>query len=73
MNYWSTEDAAQREKLPLYVTIPASKVEELTPANGWPAEGEYQDWYRSHGNLANTRWSPLKAIDRTNVKELKQA
>ena len=62
VNYWSVEDAAERERLPLYQTIPAARVEELTGANGWPGEGEYRDWYRSHGNDGCTRYSPLAEI-----------
>jgi quinoprotein glucose dehydrogenase len=73
MNYWSVEDAKAREALPLYQTIPAAPVEELTPANGWPGKAEYADWARSHGGDACQRYSPLEQINKTNVKSLKLA
>ena len=34
--YWMVEDGEARERLPLYLTIPAAKPDELTPANGYP-------------------------------------
>ncbi len=49
-NYWAIEDAAAREKLPLYFTIPAAKPEELTPANGYPKRDTFLTWHRSHGD-----------------------
>src|SRR5438105_2864543 len=32
-DYWAIEDAMERKKLPLYMTIPAARPDELTPAN----------------------------------------
>jgi quinoprotein glucose dehydrogenase len=72
-DYWAVEDPAARERLPKYQTIPAARPDELTAPNGWPPSTEYADWYRSHGNDACTRYSPLTQIDRTNVKSLKVA
>jgi quinoprotein glucose dehydrogenase len=73
VDYWAIEDAAARAALPKYQTIPAARSDELTPANHWPDAGEYDNWYRSHGNDANTRFSPLTQINRDNVKSLKPA
>jgi quinoprotein glucose dehydrogenase len=73
VDYWAVEDAAAREKLPLYQTIAAAAPEELTAANGWPPAADHADWYRSHGNAASTRYSPLDQINRSNVKGLKVA
>jgi len=72
-DYWTVESAADREALPLYQTTPAATVAQLTPANGWPGEDVYKSWPRSHGNNANTRYSPLTQINRENVKSLKVA
>lgn len=72
-DYWSIEDPSARANLPEYKTIPASPAEELTQSNGWPNQDEYNDWYRSHGNNASTRFSPLAQINRENVKSLKVA
>lgn len=73
VDYWSLEDPAARAALSEFQTIPAAAVTELTPTNNWPAADEYKDWYRSHGNAANTRFSPLAQINRENVKGLKLA
>jgi hypothetical protein len=54
--YWSVEDAAARAKLPMYQTIPAANVDDLTPANGWPTTSPA--WHRSHGGDACMRYSP---------------
>src|SRR6185436_1772061 len=48
--YWAIEDAAEREKLPLYQVIPAAKPIELTPANGCPKRETLRTWHRSHGD-----------------------
>lgn len=71
--YWTVESAAAREALPLYETTPAATAEELTPPNGWPGEDAYANWSRSHGNDANTRYSPLAQINRDNVASLEPA
>jgi quinoprotein glucose dehydrogenase len=72
-DYWAVEDAAAREQLPLYQTIPAAQRDELTEANGWPVADDYVNWYRSHANDASTRYSPLTQINKDTVKSLKLA
>src|SRR6185369_5311395 len=54
-DYWAIESAAEREKLPLYKTIPAAKPDELTPANGYPKS--FFTWHRSHGDNGGVRYS----------------
>src|SRR4051794_30099227 len=58
-NYWAIESAAEREKLPLYKTIPAARPDELTPANGYPKPETFLSWHRSHGDNGGTRYSGL--------------
>ena len=58
-NYWAVEDASEREKLPMYVTIPAASMDEITQANGFPKKETYQTWHRSHGDNGGTRYSAL--------------
>ena len=43
-NSWGTENAAEREKLPLYRTVPAAEPGELTPANGFPKKDTFLAW-----------------------------
>lgn len=71
--HWSVEDAADREKLPLYQTIPPARPEELTPANGLPQREVYRTWHRSHGDNGGTRFSALDQIHRGNVTRLQVA
>jgi len=71
--YWTVEDPSEREKLPLYVTIPAAKPEELTPANGLPKRDLYRTWHRSHGDSGGTRFSALDQINRQTVTNLQVA
>lgn len=73
VDYWAVESAAARAALPLYEVTSAAEAHELTPANGWPGDGVYASWPRSHGNDANTRFSPLAQITRENVAQLKPA
>ena len=73
VDYWAVESAAARAALPMYETTPAAAAHELTPANGWPGDDTYASWPRSHGNDANTRYSPLAQITRENVAQLKLA
>jgi len=73
VDYWAVEDAKEREKLPLYQTIPAAKPEELTSANGWPKRDTYLNWHRSHGDNGGTRYSALDQINRQNVTNLQLA
>lgn len=72
-DYWSVEDAAARAALPMYEITPAAEADELMPTNGWPGDAVYASWSRSHGNDANTRYSPLIQITRENVAQLKVA
>jgi quinoprotein glucose dehydrogenase len=69
-DYWTVEDAAAREKLPLYTTITAAQPGELTPANGLPEEKTFRTWERSHGDNGGLRYSALTQINRTNVANL---
>ncbi|MBI3851814.1 MAG: PQQ-binding-like beta-propeller repeat protein [Verrucomicrobia bacterium] len=72
-DYWAVEDSKEREKLPLYQTIPAATPEELTPANGFPKRDTYLTWHRSHGDNGGTRYSALDQINRLNVTNLQVA
>jgi quinoprotein glucose dehydrogenase len=71
--YWSIEDAAAREKLPLYRTILAANADELTPANGFPRRETFLTWHRSHGDNSGARYSALDQINRDNVANLEVA
>ncbi len=71
--YWTVEDAAERERLPMFQVIEAARAEELTSANGFPARGLYRTWERSHGDNGGTRYSALDQINRGNVARLRQA
>jgi quinoprotein glucose dehydrogenase len=72
-DYWAIEDAAAREKLSLYKTIPAATPEELTPANGFPTRDTFITWHRSHGDNGGTRYSALDQINRHTVTNLEVA
>jgi quinoprotein glucose dehydrogenase len=72
-DYWAIEDATEREKLPLYKTIPAAKPEELTPANGYPTRETFLTWHRSHGDNGGMRYSALDQINLGNVTNLQRA
>lgn len=69
-DYWAVEDAAARERLPLYEVIPPALPEELTPANGHPRRETYLRWQRSHGDNGGTRYSALTQINRHTVTNL---
>lgn len=69
-DYWNIEDAVERERLPLFQTIPAARDEELTAANGLPLRDTYLTWHRSHGDNGGTRYSALDQINRANVTNL---
>lgn len=71
--YWAVEDAAAREALPLYLTIPAAPTEELTPAQSQPAREQFLAWHRSHSDNAGTKYSALDQIHRGNVTNLEVA
>ncbi len=72
-DYWAVEDQAEREKLPLYQTIPAAEPGDLTPANGYPKPETFLTWERSHGDNGGTRYSGLDQINRGNVTNLQAA
>src|ERR1022692_3302467 len=72
-NYWAVEHASEREKLPLYFTIPAAKPGELTPANGYPKRNTFLTWHRSHGDNSGARYSALDQINCQNVTNLQVA
>jgi quinoprotein glucose dehydrogenase len=72
-DYWVVEDAAAREKLPLFKIIPGATTAELTPANGYPKRETFLTWHRSHGDNGGTRYSALNQINRQNVTNLQVA
>ena len=72
-DYWAVEDAAERQKLPLYKVLPAAKPDELTPANGFPKPETFRTWHRSHGDNGGMRYSALEQINRQTVTHLQQA
>ena len=72
-NYWAIENAGEREKLPLYLTIPAATPEELTPANGYPKRWTFLTWHRSLGDNSGKRYSALDQINCQNVTNLQVA
>lgn len=67
------EDAAARNKLPEFVTLPAATPQEQTPTNGLPNAESLRTWTVSHGDAFATRYSALSQINRDNVKSLRQA
>lgn len=72
-DYWSTENSADREKLPLYQVIPAATEAELTPANGFPRRETFRTWQRSHGDNGGMRFSALDQINHRTVTNLQVA
>ena len=66
-------DADEREKLPLYQTIPAAQGDELTPAQDEPDPALFRTWGRSHGDSGSRRYSALAQVNRGNVKQLQVA
>jgi len=72
-DYWAIEDSMERQKLPLYKTIPAARPDELTPANGYPKAETFLTWHRSHGDNGGMRYSALDQINLQNVTNLQQA
>ena len=65
------EDPLQREALPEYQDIPAAADAELTPAI--PADENRENWLRSQGDDADTRYSSLTQINPENVENLQVA
>lgn len=68
----SLDDPKARAALPEYYTIPAAKPAELTPAAEVPLE-PFARWTRSQGDNGARRYSSLKQINKTNVRELEMA
>lgn len=68
-----TDDPVARAALPLYQTIPAAPVAELTAASGQPTAASFTSWNVSHGDAGARRYSALTQIDRTNVHRLQVA
>lgn len=56
-----------------YQTIAAARLDELTPANGWPAHESERDWSRSLGGATSNRFSALTQITPHNVANLQVA
>ena len=69
-DYWTVEDAKARENLPLYTVIPATRTEDLTPAEGLLKKDTFTTWQRSHGDAGGRRYSALTQINRDNVTNL---
>ena len=55
------------------IIIPAATTDELTRANGWPADPELKTWERSLGGASSNRFTSLTQIDKTNVGKLEMA
>jgi quinoprotein glucose dehydrogenase len=72
-DYWAVEDAAAREKLPLYTVIPAAGPKDLTPAERLRSDDTFTTWRRSHGDNGGRRYSALAQINRANVTNLQIA
>jgi quinoprotein glucose dehydrogenase len=70
-DYWTVEDAAAREQLPLYTEIPAAPTKDLTPAER--VHETFTTWERSHGDNGGRRYSALAQINRDNVTNLQVA
>src|ERR1044072_8262103 len=62
----AVENAAERAALPLYRTIPAARSFELTPALLFESAAQ-EGWARSNADAANTRYSALSEINRSNI------
>jgi len=73
-DYWSLiESASERNKKPLYITIPAAKSNELTNSILNSNNNTFRDWHRSGGDLTSSRFSLLNQINKKNVHKLKPA
>ncbi|EDY22016.1 Pyrrolo-quinoline quinone [Chthoniobacter flavus Ellin428] len=53
--------------------IPAATDDELTRANGWPADTDMRKWERSLGGETSNRFTTLKQITKANVGKLEMA
>lgn len=75
VNPFTEEQAVSspRDTIPQYLTIPAATPERLTLASKHTPESAKENWTRSHGNSASSRFSALDQINRANVQSLQQA
>jgi len=64
---------AAREPAPEYKIIPATPLEDLTPALPPTPSDHPADWTRAHADDASTGYSALRQITRENVARLKPA
>jgi quinoprotein glucose dehydrogenase len=60
------------EPAPEFLTIPAARPDQLTPASSGPG-ADFATWTVSHGDAGSRRYSALNQINRTNVARLRQA
>ncbi|MCX6955578.1 MAG: PQQ-binding-like beta-propeller repeat protein, partial [Verrucomicrobia bacterium] len=60
-------------RLPEFQTIPAATGAELTPSAGNPEPAAMRTWTVSHGDAGARRYSALTQINKSNVKELREA
>lgn len=67
------EDPVARARLPEFQTIPAATAAELTPTDGLPKADAMRTWTVSHGDAGARRYSALTQINKTNVKQLREA
>jgi quinoprotein glucose dehydrogenase len=70
--YWSVESAAERAALPAEKTIAGLKPEAFGESFG-AAPQDLGRWNYPHGDSYSSKFSPLTAIDRTNLGRLKVA
>ena len=69
--YPQVENAKSRESLPLYKVIkkiPTNEISESLKQNH-----QNGNWHRSHGGNSSTKYSILKQVNKSNVKDLKIA
>jgi len=67
----AVESADDRAALPEYQTIPAEA--NPTPTDEAKPASAYRTWTVSHGDAGSRRYSALDQINRSNVKDLKEA
>jgi len=72
-DYLVVESVEDRERLPLYKILPAADAESLTLSSRTETPGEFVDWHRSHGDHSSNRYSRLRQINKTNVRDLQVA
>ncbi len=71
---WELESPDERAALPSYQVIPAAPAASLTPSRVADRQSHISgEWYRSHGNHAGNRYSPLHQIHAGNIHRLEMA